>query len=113
MERLAHALKFASKLKRRRYDRRRKGHVYIIQCHEYVKVEFADKVAIRLSCLQTGCPYELRLVASWESSHVERDEAHLHALWRRYELRGEWFAVPADELACVVNADRFDGIFPV
>jgi hypothetical protein len=113
MERLEHALKFASKLKHARDNRPHKGHVYILQCHEFVKVGFADKVAIRLAALQVGCPYELRLIASWPSECVERDEARLHCLWKRYELRGEWFNVPAGELACVVNADRFDGIFPV
>jgi hypothetical protein len=34
-------------------------------------------------------------------------------LWQRYELRGEWFDVPAGELACVLNAETFDSIFTV
>ena len=40
-------------------------------------------------------------------------EARLHALWKRYEVRGEWFQVPAGELAAVVNAADFEGIFTV
>jgi hypothetical protein len=111
VERLEHALKYADRLKQERINRPRKGFVYIIQCHEYVKVGIADKVAIRLSSLQTGCPYELRLLASWRSECAERDESRLHSLWKRYEVRGEWFNVPAGELACVVNATQFNDIF--
>ena len=90
-----------------------KGFIYVIQCHDFVKVGFADKVAIRLSALQTGCPYKLRLLASWHSDSVQRDEARLHALWRKFEVRGEWFQVPAGELACVINATKFEDIFNV
>jgi hypothetical protein len=111
MERLGHALRFASKLKRQRDNSNPAGFVYIIQCHEYVKVGHADKLNIRLAALQVGCPYELRIIASWQSRHAKADERRLHELWRRFEVRGEWFNVPAGELAFAINANNFDDLF--
>ena len=107
--RLAHAIKFAAKLTRQRPDR--PGFIYLIECHEFVKVGIADNPDFRLIQLQVGCPYELRLLASFTTQHTARDEARLHGLWKRYEVRGEWFNVPAGELAWAINAAKFDDIF--
>ena len=108
-DRLKHAIKFASKLKRERPDR--PGFIYIIGCHDFVKVGISSDANWRLTQLQVGCPYELRLLARFTTQHATRDEARLHALWKRYELRGEWFNVPAGELASALNAATFDNIF--
>lgn len=107
--RLGHALKFAAKLTRQRPNR--PGFIYLIECHEFVKVGIADDANSRLVQLQVGCPYELRLLASFPTQHAARDEARLHGLWKRYEVRGEWFIVPAGELAWAMNASTFDDIF--
>jgi hypothetical protein len=89
------------------------GFIYLIQCHDFVKVGYAKDVATRLSSLQTGCPYELHLLASWPTEHMEHDENRLHNLWRKFEVRGEWFQVPEGELICVMNAEKFENIFNV
>lgn len=111
MDRLKSSLDYAKRRQWERENKPCKGFVYLIQCHNFVKVGYADKVETRLSALQTGCPYELHLLASWPSDSVQSDEARLHALWLKYEVRGEWFQVPAGELACVMSATKFEDIF--
>jgi hypothetical protein len=108
-DRLEHAVEYARKLKSDRSDK--PGFVYLIECHDFVKAGYADNVQVRLCALQTGNPYELRLLKAFQTDHMIRDEARIHALWKRYEVRGEWFQVPAGELAAVVNAESFEGIF--
>jgi hypothetical protein len=111
MDKLEHAIKHSEKLKRQREGLVPTGFVYIIQCHDFVKVGFADNVSTKLSNLQSGCPYELRLLASWKVEAAAIAESKLHRLWERYEIRGEWFKVPYGELVCVINAKSFDDVF--
>lgn len=89
----------------------RRGFVYIIGCHQYVKVGFAENAEARLLSFQVGNPYELKLLAKFPSNNMVEDEGRLHALWKRYEVRGEWFDVPAGELAFVLTASKFEEIF--
>ena len=110
-DRLDHALKYAKELGGVKSAKPRVGFVYIIQCHDFVKVGVASNVAKRMYGLQTGCPYELRLLASWMSRHAIRDERRLHLKWRRYEVRGEWFQVPYGELVAAMNANTFEQVF--
>jgi hypothetical protein len=113
MERLQKALQYAEKRKAERHTRRAPGivYLYLIACHDFVKVGVALDPKARLIQLQVGCPYELKLLAQWPSDHAAADEARLHELWKRFEVRGEWFLVPAGEIACVLNANTLEAIF--
>lgn len=106
MDRLEHALKHQAEPKRERG-----GFIYIIQCRDFVKVGIANEPSFRLMELQVGCPYELKLLAAFKTDNANRDEKRLHAEWKRYALRGEWFQVPFGELVSAINAETFDGIF--
>lgn len=103
MDRLEHALKYVRKPKQSRA-----GFIYLIGCHNFVKVGLADRVVIRLSQLQVGCPYELKLLAMFKTERMQHDEQRLHDLWRHYEVRGEWFQVPAGELAFAMSANTIE-----
>ena len=109
MERLQHALNYSRKLTLKREDRT--AFVYLIGCHEFIKVGIAEDVNLRLITLQTGCPYELKLITSWPVSKAAESERRLHALWRSYEVRGEWFRVPAGDLAAAMNCQAFEQLF--
>ena len=109
MERLQHALNYSRKMTFKRVDR--KAFVYLIGCHDFVKVGITDDLTIRLSSLQVGCPYELKLITSWLVSQSGESERRLHALWKRYEVRGEWFMLPAGELAAAMNCREFEDLF--
>jgi hypothetical protein len=105
-DRLAHALTYAAKLQQDRADRR--GFIYIIQCHNLVKVGIANSPKARLIELQVGCPYTLKLLKAFPTQRAATDEKRFHKQWKAFELRGEWFDVPFGELACVINADTIE-----
>jgi len=109
MDRLEHVLNHIRKP--RVSSSSRSGFIYFIQCHDFIKVGFTDKVSIRLSALQTGCPYELKLFKSIPTSDMERDERLIHNHWKRYEIRGEWFQVPDGQLTVILGSETIDEIF--
>ena len=100
MERLEHALKHSKTL-----GKSRASFIYLIGCHDFTKVGIADNPERRLMELQVGCPYQLKILATLATPNAVRDEAMLHAMWKRYEVLGEWFLLPAGELASAMNAD--------
>lgn len=58
-----------------------------------VKIGFtqsAESARGRLECLQTGFPYELRLLALLHGSRTI--ENSIHRCLARHRLKGEWFA---------------------
>ena len=75
--------------------------VYAIQCHEFVKIGVANDVKKRLASLQSGCPYELTLLAQWHTSDAGRVEDELHELLDKYRIRGEWFELPPNIVASI------------
>lgn len=104
-DRLAHALKHAQEMALERHlpgisDQR---FIYFIACQEFVKIGIAANVDDRLNQMQTGNPYELRLLKVMESANAEQDEESIHCALERYRIRGEWFKLPPDVLALVLK----------
>ena len=106
MDRLEHALNWKPKPKPT--GKERPGFIYFIQCHDFIKVGYAENVPVRLIALQTGCPYELKLIKSIKTDDVEGDERKVHQHWKRYEIRGEWFQVPEGELLVLAGSETID-----
>jgi hypothetical protein len=78
------------------------GLVYFIesQCAERrIKIGMAATPEARLAELQTGCPYELRLLATMPGGL--RAEAELHARFADLWLIGEWYR-PSAELRALI-----------
>ena len=110
--RLTHALEHSKSLANQRDNLpSRHGFIYIIGVHDFVKVGIAYNVKVRITNLQVGCPYELKLLASWATENARRDERRMHALWKKHEVRGEWFKVPIGELYAAINAETIDAVF--
>lgn len=69
------------------------GTIYVLQAPPLmpVKIGFtrAERIDFRIQCLQTGCPYPLRVIASATGLPVQ--ERRVHALLAQYRLTGEWF----------------------
>lgn len=85
------------------------GFVYIIKCHDLVKVGIAASVESRLSSLQTGNPYDLEVINSFASREPALDERRLHSRFAKYHVRGEWFRIPGrllDRLRTLTTLDR-------
>lgn len=105
MERLAHAKRYAAKL---RIARGKPGFVYMIQCQDFIKAGLAVNVQTRLFTLQTGCPHELILLKHWPVSNMAEAEASLHRLWLAYHHRGEWYRLPFGTITAAINCDTFE-----
>jgi predicted XRE-type DNA-binding protein len=89
--------------------RKQNAFIYIIQCCDnngYVKIGVTTDSALnRCANLQVGCPYELKVIASF---HVERElkevEAILHKQLEDFCVRGEWFALDATKAIQFITA---------
>jgi len=63
--------------------------VYFIELGNFVKIGFSGSPRLRLKDLQTGSPYDLKLLYTFPGGEVS--EGMLHELWRSIHCRGEWF----------------------
>ena len=63
--------------------------VYFIRCGDYVKIGRSTNVRARLSELQTGNPYDLRLLATIPGGYPL--ESSLRSRFSGEHHRGEWF----------------------
>lgn len=71
-----------------------KGFVYVIHAvgTNRIKIGYSAEPEKRLLHLQTGSPFELRLLGKWPGT-VE-GEQRAHRILAKYRCSGEWFAVP-------------------
>lgn len=83
------------------------GYVYLIKCigFDYYKIGISkNDPNNRLSCLQSGCPFELAFEhVSYTPSYREL-EVQLHAKYKDKRVRGEWFLFEHNELDEVIKA---------
>lgn len=76
--------------------------IYLIRCKENVKVGYTslDSVESRVSSMQTGNPFKLEVVGTYDGTVSE--ERSLHELLSKYHVRGEWFRM-CDEVMSIVS----------
>lgn len=91
-----------------RPTKKKTGVVYFIEALNtgFVKI---GRGTGRLEQLQTGCPFELRLLCEIESTNASRLENKLHKQFGKYHHLNEWY-VYSDEIKKFIsektNADR-------
>lgn len=75
---------------------KRKGYVYFIVNEEFTfcKIGFSEKPNSRLSEIQTGCPYRLKIHHSLTGTQA--DEYNLHKRYSHLNSQGEWFRIEDD-----------------
>src|SRR5574343_1040147 len=60
----------------------------------YIKIGITgSSVLQRLSTLQTGCPFELKIRETWVSPDYKEIEKFLHDILQDDHVRGEWFSI--------------------
>ncbi len=84
--------------KKNQQVRTQNAFIYIIQCCDnngYVKIGLTrDNAVKRQTSLQVGCPYELKVVASFNvSGELHKIEQTLHKQLERFRMRGEWSVI--------------------
>ena len=61
----------------------------------HVKIGISVDIENRLPQLQTGCPYRVQLVQSWQTREARKVESRAHTALAKYRSMGEWFGIPA------------------
>jgi len=89
------------------------GYLYLIQCHQFIKIGIAQNPMGRISSMQSGNPYELKLIKFFKVENMLDVEKRLHRFVKDHHVRGEWFKLPADCLKRICDAVEFDDIFKV
>lgn len=74
-----------------------------------VKVGLSKDVKVRLRKLQTGNPYELRLMGWIETGDHRSLEYDLHKRYAGQRLHGEWFALTPVAVLNEIKFHRLDG----
>jgi hypothetical protein len=79
--------------------------VYLVESDTSVKIGIASDVQKRFSALQTSSPKPLKLLKSWNCTDGRTLEYSLHTKYEAYRLRGEWFALPSNELKILMAVE--------
>lgn len=84
--------------------------IYVIEHpNGFWKIGRAKNPDQRLKEIQCHSPYELevRTTVTEHNDHSRRSvESLLHQYFSRYQIRGEWFCLPPDELTCLDKLDE-------
>lgn len=84
-----------------------KPKVYVMECERHYKVGVALDPHSRVTDLQIGCPFPIKLVMTITHPNAKTLESKLHQLYRRHRVRGKWYALSPDHLR--VLADKYNG----
>ena len=110
--RLEHALRNCAGRAARRAARG--GFVYLFRCEGFTKIGVCrDNVAKRLSTAQVGCPFEIVLLKSWRVADPSGVERLLHHQFAQYHKRGEWYALPPDKLAKLLDCQDVSAVVDI
>lgn len=81
--------------------------VYLLGCDGKTKIGVARSISNRIAALQTGNPYEIRLLKEYKVCNEEearRLEKQLHAMFKHKVLMEEWFILTSEDFIII---DRY------
>jgi len=87
-------------------SKQNKGYVYLIRClgSDFYKIGISKlDVGNRVATMQSGCPFELKVIHVSYSDHYSLLEAELHRRYKLKRVRGEWFEFTDALVLCVKN----------
>lgn len=66
-------------------------------------------ISLRIQSLQTGCPYEIKLVEKFESDYGQTIERTLHNRYTYCKTFGEWFSLDiVEELSFIEQCETIE-----
>lgn len=85
--------------------------VYMLRadCDEFnidgwiVKIGISKNIGNRLSNIQSGCPFKLRVHCTGKTYSAEKYESKLHDRLSKFKMNGEWFLLDDETFDWVVN----------
>jgi hypothetical protein len=86
------------------------GFIYMVACHDHVKIGYATSMRDRLSTMQVGNPYPIRHLNTFKTDDMEGTERRLHDRFWAYRARGEWFKMPSRLIARLAALETIDGL---
>jgi len=84
-------------------------YVYLIQCGEFYKIGITKNIAMR--SWSTDNPYDIEIIKTWASQSARKTEGRMHAHFRQYHHRGEWFKLPDDAVEWLMYQSDIDTVF--
>jgi hypothetical protein len=103
---------FRDRVRKEEKGKRRKmaisgtGYVYIVKCGEfdYYKIGVSKiNVQARISVIQSGCPFEIKLIGQYHTERYLLIERKIHKSLKTKNIRGEWFLLSQTELNEIVK----------
>jgi hypothetical protein len=87
-----------------------RGLVYCVECQGYYKFGVtSDAIKKRLMTMQTGNPFDIKLLWVARSNQIRKYERQIHKIIRGSHHRGEWYDIPqilAKQLRNIVTHDE-------
>jgi hypothetical protein len=84
--------------------------VYCVECEGFYKIGVTSYgIRKRLQSIQTGNPFEVKIVWVKRTNNVGKYERTIHQQLKDSHVRGEWYAIPrvlALELKHIVTHDE-------
>lgn len=75
------------------------GFVYLMHFEGRYKVGWSGNLERRCAELSTKFPHKVELLASIYSDDAQQLETYIHHAFRQNRIKGEWFALPDEEVA--------------
>jgi|SRR6185369_4196111 len=77
--------------------------IYIVKCNEFYKIGITDDIRRRMIALQTGNPYELKLVKTYRAVSSFEELIHTILTKAKQHVRGEWFQPDTASLELIME----------
>jgi hypothetical protein len=79
-----------------KYRQNKANDLYMIQCGEFIKIGVTDNIKVRLTSIQSGNPYPVKLVGFWKGEGWREQMWHEHL--KEFHHSGEWFKLGSCEI---------------
>ena len=93
------------------------NYIYFIKCCDFVKIGYSSNPKKRLSDMQVGSPYQLKMLCAvpykGDIEDVKIEEKMLHFEYREFRYRGEWFKVFPKMNKWLNMMNKYNRYFPI
>lgn len=84
------------------------GFIYVLKITDtannvFYKIGLAKNLEQRVNTLQTGNPFEIKIILSFYVESMIEEEKKLHFMFSHKRLRGEWFNLTNDDLNIIAS----------
>jgi len=77
--------------------------IYVIQCMDYYKIGYSKHPKQRMSDMQVGNPFTLKIVYEQKVKNFKLAESVTHQNLSHKQIRGEWFNCELQEIISVIR----------